>query len=415
MRAVWYSDGMALAGYLVLALAQEPPSFDPDARLVAAYYRFLPDAPPDPAALKAELAEMGRTGVDVVVPVGATEAGLAALAAALDGLGAESKERPRAAAFLDAPGGTVRAVAERHRARIDGRPLAWLGPLPAGTRPSSPLEALSGALGAAPFLVAEVSWAGVPADRVYAWGAQEGTPRELSVVSVGPGKVREEGRFYERSWAAAARMEARMVALESWNGWPEGSGVAESAGHGRAYLDATARYARKFRAGEKIVLPRGKWTGAAKALYTTKYNPREQGLRPVEHPEGLHEAVQLRGIAVLTTKENRVGDRRCLSFDVDDSFWFFEKRSFELEVEFLDVGEGAFRVEYDSADRSLPPERRPFRSAGEGGFGATAEWRTERFALPDALFGNRQPGGADLRLVLEKRGITVRRVAVLPR
>ncbi len=399
---------------LLLLLLQDPPSFRKDERLVAAYFR-LGDSAPGAGALERELAEMGKAGVDVLIPVGATDAGLAALAASLDELERESKDRPRVAVFLASPDAPIRAVPARNRALVGGRPVAWLGPIPAKARPAPVRDALARALGSDPFLVADVTWPEAGADRGVAWGSQEGTPRELPVVSVGPGKEREDGRFYERAWAAAVRLDPRMVVVESWNGWPEGSGVAESAEHGRKYLDATARFAKKYKLGEKIVLPKGKWTGAAKALYTLKYNPHEQGLRPVSHPEGLFHAIQLRGIAILSTRENQAGGRRCLSFDVDDSFCFFEKRSFEVEVEFLDAGEGSFRLEYDSGDRTLPPERRPFRPAGEKGFGATGEWRTEKFDLPDALFGNRQPGGADFRLVLEKRGIAVRRVAVLPR
>jgi hypothetical protein len=402
---------------LLLLAGQDPPSFGKEARLVAAYYRFG-EPLPDRDALKRELREMGKAGVDVCLPVGLTGPARALLAEALAELEKEPADAPRAGLVLEASDDPARALAAfreavpaRHRADVDGRPLVWLAPLPPGTRPP---ERFRERLGPA-FVVAEVSWNDAGAERGYAWGAQEGTPRELSVVSVGPGRERDEGRFYDRAWFVALRLEPRMVAIESWNGWPEGSGVAEAPAHGRKYLEATARYVRKFKLNEKMTLPRGKWTGASKALFTLKYNPHEQGLRPVPHEEGRFESIQLRGIAVLSTKANPAGDRRCLSFDVDDSFCFFEKRSFEIEIEFLDAGEGTFRVEYDSGDRSLAPDARPFRSAGEKAFGGTGEWRTEKLDLPDALFGNRQPGGADVRIVLEKRGIAVRRVAILPR
>jgi hypothetical protein len=407
---------VAALAILVLAL-QEPPSFGKDERLVAAYYR-----PGEAESVRAQLLEMAKAGIDVVLPAAASDAALAAFGPALDELEKERKDLPRVGLLLETGADPARAaarfraaVAARHAARVDGRPLCWLAPAGPGGKAAAVRESLSQELGAVPFLVADVSWADPQADRAFSFGAQEGTPRDLPVVSVGPGRDREEGRFYDRAWAAATRLESRMVVVESWNGWPEGSGVAESAEHGRKYLEATARHARKFRNGEKVATPKGKWTGAGKALFTTKYNPHEQGLRPVPHPEGLFEAVQLRGIAVLATKGNKEGERRFLSFDVDDSFSFFEKRSFEVEIEFFDAGEGSFRVEYDSADRALAPEQRPFRSAGEKGFGSTSEWRTEKFDLPDALFGNRQPGGADFRIVLEKRGIVVRRVALLPR
>ena len=139
---------------------------------------------------------------------------------------------------------------------------------------------------------------------------------------------------------------------------------------------------------------------------------RRPWLRPVAVPGGAFDLVQLRGVAVLASKENPGGPRRSLAFDVDDSFHYHERKGFELVVEFLDVGEGSFRVEYDSADRSLALPERHARSGGEGRFGGTGEWKEERFDLPDALFGNNQPGGSDLRLVLEGRGILVRRAVV---
>lgn len=443
---------MARLAFLALLLApQDGPhlplaeknlvSAGKDDRLALAYYYAR-----EGSSYRRDLQEMGRIGVDVALVLGTDPAQLEALARAHGELEKEGRDRPRLAPALDPSAvketdltgeegrsrlyALLRAfysrVPPRAWALADGRPIAWLLPPPPGTKFDKGLaEALNERAkgdfgGRTLFWVADVSWDGLPADRTFAWGAAHAGPRELPVVSVGPGcakpaRPRDDGKFYERSWYVTLRLEPRWVAIETWNGAAEGTDVAESAEHKRKYLEATEHRLRRFRLGEKAPLPKGPWTGAAKALYSAKYNPHEQGLRPVEGPEGAFDYIQLRGIAMLASKENKAGARRTLCFDVDDSFSFFERRSFEVEVEFLDSGEGAFSLEYDAWDKALAPAARAAKLAGERRFTATGDWRTEKFDLPDARFGNLQPGGSDFRLVTEKRGIAVRRVAVTPR
>lgn len=338
-----------------------------------------------------ELRERGRAGIDVVVAA-APPAGLAeALARAGD-------ELPPLAAWLDGedPVDALRLFVERvpprFRAQIDGRLLAFLGPAPESGRgvPAEGFRAV--APGVELHLVADASWTDAPPGRRWT----SGRVVDGDVVSVAG---REPGEV-EKAWYAALKLEVPWVLLESWE---------------PAWAESTARHVRKLRVREKTALPKGKWTGATKALYTAKYSPHEQGLRPLSTEEGVAERVQLRGVAMLSCKEGGKGPRRTLSFDVDDSFSYFDKRSFTLVVEFLDLGEGSFRVEYDAADRRLPPSERRVRTAGEAVFTGTGEWREVSFDLPDALFGNGQPGGGDFRLTLEKRGIALRRIALMPR
>jgi len=104
-----------------------------------------------------------------------------------------------------------------------------------------------------------------------------------------------------------------------------------------------------------------------------------------------------------------------MGFDVDDSFCYFDQRAFEVAVEFLDLGEGEFSLEYESGDKTVGPEQRVVKSAGSVRFTNSGRWRTESFKLPDAMFGNGQPGGTDFRFVIEKRGLSVRAVMVLKR
>ena len=52
-------------------------------------------------------------------------------------------------------------------------------------------------------------------------------------------------------------------------------------------------------------------------------------------------------------------------------------------------------------------------SAGSVAFTGTGKWKTDTFQLPDASFGNGQPGGADFRFSIDKRGLAVRSVIVI--
>jgi hypothetical protein len=412
-----------------------------DDRLVFAYFYARDDA-----TVRHDLHEMSKSGIDVALVIGADPARLSALGRALEDLDREIRVHPRVAPAIDvAPLKGVDLTTEDGRMRlyalisgfysqmppkswsvVDGRPLVWLLPAPVGTRVEKRLGEDLSKIGRRDFdgrsfyLATDVSWRDVPADRRFAWGAAHDGPRDLPIVSVGPGcaspdRPRDDGKFYERGWYVALRLEPRWVAIESWNGGAEGTDVAESKEQKRKYVEATLQYARKFKLGEQIPLPKGKWTGSAKALYTAKYSPHEQGLRPVAAEAGAFEFIQLRGIAMLASKENPSLTRRSIGFDVDDSFSLLERRAFEVTVEFLDSGEGTFSLEYDSWDPKLGVPERAAKSAGERAFTATGDWRTETFDLPDARFGNSQSGGADFRLVTEKRGIAVRRVAVIPK
>jgi hypothetical protein len=409
----------ALALFLALPLQDEAPSFAKDQRLTAAYY--YPGAEAKPAA---ELLEMGKAGVEIaLVAFPGDPAGLDPLIAALDDLEKDRKSRPRLGILVQ-PGATPDLAAvdaffdrvpKQHWAQIDGRPVAWLAPAPkGGGSDPAPLAAALRRLKRPPYLVAELSWKEAPADRTYAWGASRGYALDLPVVSVGPGASgREEGKVYERLWYKAIRLEPRLVVIESWNGAADG--VSETSERKRKYLDLTHRFVRDFKVDEKFSLPKGKYTAEKHVAYTIVYTPHDQGLRPVLGEDGLFEEIRAGAIQALTSKETKKGTVRRICFDVDDSFCYFEKRAFEIVVEFLDAGEGSFSLEYDSADRSLPAAERVVKSAGQVRFTNSGEWRMESFKLPDAVFGNGQPGGSDFRLASDKRGLSIRTVMVLRR
>jgi hypothetical protein len=397
----------------LLTLQGEAASFGKDARVAVALYTPRPDSKPE-----TDLLEMIKAGIDVaLVDFDGKPDSLDPLLAAADAIARQKKESPLLAVYLkpgkdadlDAANVFYDRVPKRLTARIDARPIVWLAPAPSG---AASLEAPIKRLRQPPFLVAEISWKDAPADRVYALGSLRGFAMDLPVVSVGPGTLsREDGKSYERVWYKAIRLEPRMVMIESWNGAADG--VSETPERKRKYLDLTHRFVRDYKVNEKVVLPKGKWTASPQVAYTAVYNPHDQGLVPVVVEDGLFVAVKLKGFEALSTKENKQGSVRRLCFDVDDSFCYFDTRSFLVALEFLDVGEGSFSLEYDSGDRTLSSDQRVLKSAGSVRFTGSGEWKTETFQLPDAAFGNGQPGGSDFRLSVDKRGLSVRSVIVI--
>lgn len=406
-----------LLALALLAAAPDGASFKEGDRVAFALW----DGGRAPEALR----EMGEAGVDVALAGPNVDPD--ALARALDRLEGEGVAVPAVAPFLDAAllegidpsrDGDVARLGEalrswagrlpaRRRAYVGDRPLVALGPRPAGTSPDAPLPArlaafLRDASGGRPaYVLAHASWVG--ADRSFArWPEDPSGAREHAAVSVGG----EAGAPGERAWRAAGALGFRWVLTEAWRAGDPSPAVRGLAG----------RALRLFRRGEVPPAPKGPRTGHARIGWSILYTPHEQGLRPVENDDGRFERVRLGAFVAITTRPNPAGGgRRHLYFDADDSFAFFEKRACTVAVEFWDVGEGRFVLEYDSADPRLPPPARAVKAAGEAVFRGSGEWRAEAFDLPDALFGNGQKGGADFRLAVEGRGLTVRSVVVTPR
>lgn len=105
-----------------------------------------------------------------------------------------------------------------------------------------------------------------------------------------------------------------------------------------------------------------------------------------------------------------------LYFDVDNTFAQSLKGPVALKVTWLDRGEGAFGVHYDSTDASAPV--RGAYKAAEPVAGRLSEnhWQTTVWKLSDPRFANRQNGGADYRIYshgdeLCIREVTLRRLA----
>ena len=86
--------------------------------------------------------------------------------------------------------------------------------------------------------------AGVPFMAAVAPGFDDRTIRV-------PGTLvpRDGGATYDATWRAALAADPAWILVASWNEWHEGSEIEPSLEHGTAYLEATARWAAKFRGG----------------------------------------------------------------------------------------------------------------------------------------------------------------------
>jgi hypothetical protein len=84
--------------------------------------------------------------------------------------------------------------------------------------------------------------AGIPFVAAVAPGFDDRTIRQ-------PGTLvpRDDGATYDATWEAALAVEPSWVLVASWNEWHEGSEIEPSREEGRRYLDATRRWAERFR------------------------------------------------------------------------------------------------------------------------------------------------------------------------
>jgi hypothetical protein len=112
--------------------------------------------------------------------------------------------------------------------------------------------------GRVPYLIREVSWR-VKTDNVYAWGGAI-RPSFHGVAEIGPGYdhtnvpgrqplivKREGGKFYEDAWKKALAQSPRIIAIETWNEFHEGTDICESKEYGRQFIELTRRYVDIFK------------------------------------------------------------------------------------------------------------------------------------------------------------------------
>ena len=67
-------------------------------------------------------------------------------------------------------------------------------------------------------------------------------------------RSREGGAYYERSWQAAMASQPDWIVITSFNEWPEGTYIEPSVAYGERFLDLTAAWSQRFKAGGGVSL-----------------------------------------------------------------------------------------------------------------------------------------------------------------
>lgn len=355
---------------------------------------------------------------------------------------AEHPERPDlttaegVALFCDTIVEYFERVPERHWGRFRGRPLVVLYVSAFAGRWDETLgEALGRAFaarfpGERPWLVADASWGEIGQSMHTSWGAALHGPKLFpGLAQVGPGyddtpvpgrhtpiREREQGRFYAWSWQQAVLARPELVLIETWNEMHEGTEICETIEAGRRYLDLTREWTDRLArgdAGPPIEEPAAlrarpdlSWgaeaSGCADVSVDYGADPvTRSGLREVALDDG---PCRVEGGALLAGEHGV--SISYLYFQVSDH-WLFDG---EVELRVVVTGEGTetLRLQYDSTDP---------RGTLEGAY-TTVSARREAggsswiFDLKGARFANRQNGGADLRLVVDRSSLTVRTLRV---
>ncbi|MDH7568470.1 MAG: DUF5010 domain-containing protein [Armatimonadota bacterium] len=413
-----------------------------------------------------EMRDVRAAGIDFITPVywgvpgdygGWSFRGLPPLVRAWDAMAAAGEDPPRVGLFYDTstlrhgPGGqavdlsteegklwfyaTIRdffsLIPPRLWAAVEGKPVVFLYSAAFAAKQDPELFPFVRArfledFGCEPYIVREVSWRG-DTDALYAWGGAL-RPQLYSVSSVGPGYDhhavpgrtplvvdREGGAFYRRSWEVllARKLERRatMVMVETWNELHEGTDICETKEYGRQYIELTAEYVKRFKAGEVVPHP-SPFTGAPEVslAFDTPDGARGVQLRP--GGDGLFEDANLGGRPCRRTLPNPHGTTCYLYFDVDDGFlWDEDGVTVEVTLDYWATGVPAILVHYDHVD--------PARSVREGAFAPgpaipvarPGEWQTATFRLEGCRFANRGNGG-DFRLAVSGGELAVARVVV---
>lgn len=173
-------------------------------------------------------------------------------------------------------------IPPRHWAAIDGKPVVWLyDAIWVTAFDQSSFDYLEERFaadfgGLRPYIVREIQWdvsRGIDppqemrSDGLYGWGAAVfgyNPDARLTIAQVGPGFTntayctggterncfqvdREQGAFYTRALQDALASDRKILAVETWNEFSEGSQIAETQQSGRRYIELTREYAERFK------------------------------------------------------------------------------------------------------------------------------------------------------------------------
>lgn len=311
-------------------------------------------------------------------------------------------------------------IPPRHWAAREGRPLILLYSPGFAARQDPALfpyvrERFQKDFGVNPYLIKQTGWQG-EADSTCNWGAAVSGLSLAGCAAVGPGYdhtavrgrrplivPRQDGQFYAGNWERLLHYKPvrrpKLVMVETWNEFHEGTDVAESREYGRQYIELTRKYADLFHAGAQVELTTGPYARATELKADLGKGRADGGVRVSNAGDGL-------------TVETEVGGKRCLQsapndthgryiyFALDDGFVFdLDPQQITIEVEVYDGGAEGFILQYDSLDPRASIHEGAFKDGRRVALGGTNTWRRETFTLQDARFSNRT-NGSDFRLAV---------------
>ena len=136
-------------------------------------------------------------------------------------------------------------------------------------------------------------------------------------------------------------------------------------------------------------------------------------IEPAAGPNGLgltltQPADGLTGAAMAGGKNCITNIGRYFYFNVDDQTCFADAdgREAAVEIEYYDAGSFSLNLQYDALTNN-------YKSTASISVGASNVWKTARWTIPDAYFGNGQNGLSDFRLVVPSgKLLYLRRVTV---
>lgn len=319
-------------------------------------------------------------------------------------------------------------VPARHWATIEGQPIIFL--YSAGFAAAHDQTCIDYVRrefsrdfsGTVPYIVREISW-NVRADNTYAWGGAISL-KNPGVAALGPGYdhsavpgreplivPRENGAFFERNWTRFLRAPSKLVHIETWNEYHEGTDIAASREYGRQYIELNRKFVDLFKAGVKPPRPRGPYSDFKTVNVTLQATNDARGLVQFEFADG-------------ATAPSEIGGRPCrviaptahagryVYFQLHDSFKWADQMLVDVEVEYFDQGSGTFRIEYDGPDPNAPFNGAYTASKTVITLGDTRQWKTARFRLLEAKFLNSQNGGADFRIAVQGDPLHISQVTV---
>ena len=311
--------------------------------------------------------------------------------------------------------------------------------------------------GVEPYLILQSGWQNGGRPSVGIMGGINGTFPQVAtpleglhetneVASFGPGidlrengrkvvfRDREKGAFYEKQWrlflSHRPTSRPRLVLLETWNQWEQGTAIAPSREYGDQYVRMTRKWADLFHSGFYAKLPPvpGPYRDANRVSWfaaTTTISNSSSGLRLVAPTDGIFEVDKTAvGGAYAQASDASVGGLRYLYFDVNDSFLFDadDNRSdsprLRLTFEYWDEGRDPILIQYDATKigEAINNLDAPgYTVAAEFSRTDTRTWKTKSVFLTHPRFANRENGGADLRFQAPKitplrfRWVTIQR------